>query len=437
MQLTRKRRGQVAQTLGLITANLFAATGAMAQTAPATHAAPVLSDSPAADVVNDDGLVRVDAAVMSYKEGHGRVGATEPALNITWNAGKNIVSLGLLYDTVSGATPNGAPPWSAEQNFVIYKSPPGVLPVYPYFADLRKSVDVGYTRIWDTNTRLSVGAYMSDERDFTAYSAHAGISRDFFDKNTTVSLEVQRAQNRIDPAIGGVPTAFGGYGFSKLGPPAHNHETSAVLSVTQVMNRNWLTQISYNYGDSEGYLTEPYRVIMMINPFSGAPVFPMYESRPHSRIRQSLYWGNKLAIGPTVLSFSARKYHDDWGVDSITADISERVPLNSWLYVEPGLRYYDQKAARFFKDYLLAGQPLPAYASSDYKLGKFTAVTYGVKVGIKTPHNGEFYVQADRYEQSGNGHRPNAPGILSTYNFFGGVKATKIIVGYTFAFKAW
>ena len=35
MQLRKRKKGQVRRTLGLVTANLFVATGAYAQTAPA------------------------------------------------------------------------------------------------------------------------------------------------------------------------------------------------------------------------------------------------------------------------------------------------------------------------------------------------------------------------------------------------------------------
>ena len=147
MQLNRTSPGQISRTLGLITANLLAATGAIAQTTgdirtpgPAgLHSPAATVAAGAADVVNDDGLIRVDTAMLFYSEDKKRVHASEPAINITINRGKNIFTVGLLYDAVSGATPNGAAPWTALQGFHIYTQPANKLPLYPYFSDRRKS----------------------------------------------------------------------------------------------------------------------------------------------------------------------------------------------------------------------------------------------------------------------------------------------------------
>jgi hypothetical protein len=79
-----------------------------------------------------------------------------------------------------------------------------------------------------------------------------------------------------------------------------------VTGVTQVVNRYWLTQLNYSIGSTDGYQTDPYRIISAVDPVTGGPVEYRYESRPKSRLRQSVFWGNKIALGPTVLDLSAR-----------------------------------------------------------------------------------------------------------------------------------
>jgi hypothetical protein len=208
----------------------------------------------------------------------------------------------------------------------------------------------------------------------------------------------------------------------------------AVFGVSQVMNRYWLSQLSYSIGSSSGYQTDPYRIISVVDPASGAPQQYLYESRPGSRLRQSLFSGNKIAIGPTIADLSLRAYHDSWGINSVTAELAERIPVTSWMYVEPHIRYYSQSKATFFHDYLRAGQPLPGNASWDSRLGMFTATTAGLKIGFRVGP-GELYGRAESYVQKGNSHPPGAPGGLAGQNLFTGVKATSVIVGYSFAFQ--
>ncbi|MBS0332972.1 MAG: DUF3570 domain-containing protein, partial [Proteobacteria bacterium] len=168
----------------------------------------------------------------------------------------------------------------------------------------------------------------------------------------------------------------------------------------------------------------------------------LYERRPGSRLRQSLTLSNKLALGPTVADLTLRGYHDDWGINSVTVEASDRISLRPWLFVEPLARYYSQSAATFFHDFLLSGQPLPAYATSDSRLGKFSATTYGLKIGIPYfsksdfdfADTKEFYVQFQAYNPTGSSKPANTPIPLAGETFFSGVKSTSVILGYTYAF---
>jgi hypothetical protein len=200
------------------------------------------------------------------------------------------------------------------------------------------------------------------------------------------------------------------------------------------MNRRWLAQLNYDIGTTDGYQTDPYRILSVVDPTTGEPLQYLYEKRPNSRLRQSVYLDNKIAFGPTVTDIAARYYHDSWGINSVTAAIAERIALTRWLYLEPEARYYSQTAASFFHNYLVGGEPLPGFATSDSRLGKFTATTFGAKLGLKVGHLGELYVQGESYTQKGDTHPAAAIGDLKQENLFAGVKATSIIAGYTFAF---
>jgi len=456
MQLRTK--GRITAALGLMTAGLFAAAGVSAQTTTSQN----IND----DTSTDAGLTRVDSAVLFYQEAGGRVKATEPVTSITLNDDSgDSLHVKLTADTLTGATPNGAAPWNATQTFLTPSHTQGVqttvtgssggstlvtipgtdvtarqytvaantLPVDSGFRDQRYAIDLGYTGVLNSGDRLSFGGSYSTERDYGSVSGNIGYVKDFNDKNTTVSIAGNLESDTSKPFFG-TPTPFTVMSGAAKGGNQGKTVVDLVAGVTQVMSRTWLAQINYSLGDTSGYQTDPYRVISVVDPVTGAPVNYLYESRPKTRIRQSVYWGNKIALWGTVADISARIYHDSWGINAQTLEVAERVPITSWLYIEPHARYYHQTAATFFQDYLVNGQALPQYASSDSRIGKFDATTIGLKLGIRVRSNDELYLRADSYQQTGTDHPASAIGALKQENLFTGIKATSFVVGYSFAF---
>jgi hypothetical protein len=108
--------------------------------------------------------------------------------------------------------------------------------------------------------------------------------------------------------------------------------------------------------------------------------------------------------------------------------------LVRWAYVEPSARWYRQSAANFFGDYLVGGQPLPTFASSDPRLGKFTAITYGAKVGFNPTGRTELYLRGGYYQQTGDSHPADAIGQLKQQNLFAGTNAAFVFFGYNWDF---
>jgi hypothetical protein len=93
---------------------------------------------------------------------------------------------------------------------------------------------------------------------------------------------------------------------------------------------------------------------------------------------------------------------DDWGIDSHTGEASLRWPIGADSYVEPQLRYYTQNEADFYRASLVAGEPLPQYASADFRLGNFDATTVGLKFGHRTAGGNEWSARLEYYQQSGS-----------------------------------
>jgi len=461
MQLKKYKKGRVWQSLGLFTANLFMATHGMAESGTVTEAGRNYIN----DVTSELGTSTMDSSVLFYKEAGGRVQAIEPTVGFRLNRENGDVFSGrFIYDTLTGATPNGAVPWSGTQVFTTPAPPPNEdvavtsasgntkivtipgtgtrvaqytidphqLPVDKGFQDQRYALNMGYSSMWHSNTITRFGFNGSQEKDYSSYSANAAVSQAFNNQNTTLSLGVNYEYDKSDPLFG-IPTPLTEMNGLVKGSGDTKTVTSLKAGLTQVLNRHWLLQLNYDIGWSSGYQTDPYKILSVVNPTTGAPLKYVYESRPDSRTRQSIYLANKIAVGGTTTDLSFRYYHDSWGVKSITAKVSEIIPISSRFYLEPEYRYYRQTAADFFHYYLL-DSALPDYASADYRLAKFNAQTIGLKAGCQLSRRSEVYLMGEYYHQAGDSHIKSAPGELASEKLFSGVDSANIMLGFSYRF---
>ena len=466
MQLIKPRaRRKVARTLATLAAGLFAAATAHAQEGAQSGDPSYYDDS-------SRGLSSIDTAVLVYQEAGGRVRAIEPTTSVTLHGSDDhIFTLGFVADTLTGASPNGAVPSDVTQTFVTplkvtgssmtvtkasggstviqvpptpgqvaaaaygrqYTTAPGVLPVDPGFNDQRFAGSIGWSQPLGRNTKAGLGGSYSTEHDYRSITGNLNLSQDFNAHNTTVSVAGAFELDTSSP-YGGTPTPLTVMSPQMKGPPQDRRVGDVVVGLTQVVTRRWLVQLNYSYGLSNGYQTDPYRVISLVDAVTGEPTSSLYESRPNSRHRQSVYLDNKVNLGRNIVDVSGRYFWDSWGVRSTTVDVSDRFAVTNAIFIEPHARWYRQTAANFYRYYLVAGQPLPQFASSDTRLGAFTGLTFGVTLGLKVGEFSELYLRGEYYDQSGNGHPAQAIGQLAQQNLFGAVKAANLMAGFKFGF---
>ena len=377
---------------------------------------------------SDDGeqpLV-LDTALLYYKENAGRVLTIEPVVSLKKDFGDLRVLDGtLVIDTLSGATPNGAIPSRAPQTFAspsstsltpkpgykttLYTIAPGDLPQDPHFKERRVGTDLDWSQPVGLDNSVSFGGHFSTEHDFDSAAAHAGLSHDFNDKNTTVSASVSEEYDRIH-AHGGNPLAGSDYSVYEKESSQTKSVSGGLIGLTQVMRRNWLTELNYTLDRSQGYLTDPYRILSVLDALGNLTGY-RYENRPDTRTRQSLYWVNKLALGPTVLDLSYRRGIDSWGIHSDTVDAHLRVDLGRGMYLEPHARWYRQGAADFYDLYLSAAGAAPAFMSADPRLAGFDASTLGLKFAVSWGRSGELNVRYEQYQQRPSAQSSSLPAL--------------------------
>ena len=469
MQLKERQAGDVRKRIARLSAGLLAASLA----GHPKSAAAQYDESENNNFGPGIAYSQLDAALLVYQEAGGRVSATEPTLDLSVHgADGRQLSLGFVADAVSGATPNGAVPSNLPQNFVTplrasgssvtvsgasggstiihlpstpgqiaqaalgrqYTVPANTLPVDKGFRDHRGAFNFGWAQPLGGISEVGFGGSYSRESDYQAVTSNAHISRNLNSDNTTLSFSVNGEFDSSFP-FGGIPVPLSVMNAQWKSPTSRNKtQLGFVAGWTEVMSRWWLMQLNYAFDGQSGYQNDPYRIISVVNPSGGEPVSSLYENRPLHRQGQSLFWDNKIDLNPAVTEFSFRYYTDNWNITSKTAEISEHVPLGDAFYVEPSGRWYQQSAASFFHYFLVGGQALPQYASSDMRLGAFTGLTYGAKIGYHINGRSEFYLKGEYYEQMGNHHPANAIGQLQQQDLFSGTNAAVIFAGYSWDF---
>ena len=83
-------------------------------------------------------------------------------------------------------------------------------------------------------------------------------------------------------------------------------------------------------------------------------------------------------------------------------EATSRWPIGERSFLEPHVRFYTQSEADFYTISLVDGATLPTFASADYRLGNFDAITAGLKYGWTTRGGNEMSVRAELYRQTGS-----------------------------------
>jgi len=375
---------------------------------------------------------KIDTGLLYYQEDKGRVRSLDAIVKLSHDFGdEHVLTATGSVDSLTGGSPNGAVAQNSAQTFTtpsgdtlvpsprrgdddeggrLYTVAAGEQPLDPSFRDLRIAGDLNWSQPLGIGNRISANGHLSVEHDFQSASTSLLYSRDFNSKNTTLGLGVSGELDRIKP-IGGVPVSGSDYTqFLKTAGAENKHVLGAQLGLTQVLARNWIAQLNFSVERANGYLNDPYKIVSEVNA-SGVTGGYLFEGRPDSRQRRSVWLGNKVALGSSVLDLSLRYGTDDWGIDSETVEARYRLRVGGSMYLEPHLRWYKQGAADFYRLYVTTGDPVMASMSADPRLGAFTAKTIGVKLGLPMSGGSEVAVRLEAYQQDPKVRSSELPGL--------------------------
>lgn len=216
-------------------------------------------------------------------------------------------------------------------------------------SDTRHELTAGVTRNFDNI--LTVEAYMdySRESDFSSLTPSITLSKDFFNKNTTVSFGYSKNIDEISGPFMGVASG-------------DRDTDNYYIGLTQVISPVTIAQVGYGRTESSGTMSEGLRLVPLggvdISTCTAVSATCAAENFPSSRSRRSYMAGISRyfieglhgALDSSAIKLFLRYYDDDWDISSYTAEAEWDKYLMSDLILGLSYRYYTQTEAFFVKD---------------------------------------------------------------------------------------
>ena len=361
---------------------------------------------------------QLDTAFLYYAE-KDRITVFEPVVKLRKEVGDDeFIGAKLVLDTMSGASPNGAIATDSPQTFsspsgeTTYTTPAGETPLDPTFRDLRVALSADWEKPLSNHLKGIFGANISTERDYSSIGISASFAQDLNQRNTTLTAGFSLGRDDVSPMggmpVGLTPVSVGEGEDDDDEGGASKDIQEFLLGVTQVLGSRTLLQVNYTMTNEQGYLTDPYKLLSVLdNTGELRATDPyLYEKRPDNRQRQALYVKAVHQFGEDVLHAAFRHYTDDWGVTSQTYDFHYRFELAGGRhYLQPHYRYYEQSKADFYY-YNLEDGNIPTYASADYRLADMSTTTFGLKYGMVLGEYHEFGMRLESMKQQAEGDAP-------------------------------
>lgn len=421
--------------------------GSIRNTLTAVTAALVGGATPA----DSAGIGHSETSLLTYSE-HDRVSAKEAMFSVTKLLRNNYtLNWRLTYDGLTGASPTGGSPSKQAQTLTRPSGgaqvlvPAGQLPIDNSFSETRFALDAGLSRPYGHRTTARGGIHVSSEHDYRSLGLSGGVSREFDNSRTTLGIDFSVSRDLNSP-LGGVPTPFDSTTApveTQNGRRASNGNRlkkvyTSVFTLTRAISSTVLGRLTYAANYASGYLTDPYKIISVVQPSvsadPGEPVHDLYERRPNSRLGNAISADLRKYIFGMTTEVDYRYFWDDWGIKSHTVYFSLKRDLKRSGTIQPNVRLYRQSRAYFSKPFLIQGSELPTYASSDYRLAAFDAITYGLSYSVPTSHSSRLTLSAERYIQQGDKSPPESFGPLLAFNLFPNLKVLMLRVGLTHEF---
>lgn len=236
--------------------------------------------------------------------------------------------------------------------------------------------EVGGGVAYDFGDVSASGAYRySTEPDYTSHGAVGHLSLDLAQNNTTLDLSGFGGRDTVgragDPLFSELQRSFGGR-----------------FSLTQLLDRQTLLQLSWETTRVLGYQASPYRYVALGGSGTCASLAPfcLSETVPDARTRQALVARVRRALGSIAsLGLVYRYYFDDWGIQSQTISPDVALLIGDHGTLSFSYRYYTQSQADFYQPRYLDPNPQHGYLTRDRELSALYAHRLGASYQHELP----------------------------------------------------
>jgi hypothetical protein len=264
--------------------------------------------------------------------------------------------------------------------------------------ELRHSEQVTFSYA-DQGSNAAASMYFSDENDYRSYSPFLAASKDFNERNTTVGGSIAAFFDDLHPSGA----------FKSLG--GNRTIVSADATLAQVLSPLTLVGFTANIIHSEGKLGHPYTPVLTTQGTLVVENLPDHKTSYAlaAQLVQGYHLGDQLGSVHTEL----RYYHDDWDLNSGTADVQWYQYFAAGSYVRLRARGYSQTRTAFARNGYLGDE---VYRSADIRYYPFRSLLIGLKVASVFPESwGDSPWLPDRWDLSYD------HGVRNTYGEENGV----------------
>lgn len=265
------------------------------------------------------------------------------------------------------------------------------------------------------DTTMTASYTNSSESDYKADTYSFGISQSMFGDLTTVSIGYSRGFDEITSNVN-----------ANIDEDA-DHQSYHV-SLSQVLTKSMILSLNYDGITDEGYLQNPYRNILVVDPLNPVIDFSNPERYPRTRTSNAVS-ANLLYYLPyrAVVKLFYRYFVDDWDIEAHTAELRYTHPFGDRWIFDTGFRYYQQTDAEFYAD-VFERPDQQNFVARDKELSEFTDYTLGFGVTYKLLSKGWGYIDKatlnfryDRiwfdYDNFSDVRNATDPAAVPTYEF--------------------
>jgi len=337
----------------------------------AALALPGIAPSATAQSMPDEGTFSI--RYLDYRDwqpGASRMEVQSPSMFLQKPfAGSWLFEGSLVYDGMSGASPRYF-------NTLSGASGEGV-------RDYRTAGDARVTKYYDRYA-IGVGGAVSSERDFLSRAGSLDLRWWTEDRNTTFSFGFAGTADRIHSNNG-------------VADNETRYTIDWLVGITQAVNPGAIVQSNLTFSRGHGYYDDPYKPL---------------DTRPDERrvFAWLTRWNQAFPAADATLRLAFRVLDDSFGSTSYMTEAQWVQALPQGWTVQPGLRYYTQSAADFYRNPPFPSGYVPGEDyTADTRLAAFGAFTTSLRVaksfadGWTADLRVDFYRQKSSWRLGGGG----------------------------------